>query len=69
MILLEEKSKILLDLMVFFDEGFEWKFEVEWKDRSDKVLCWKTLKVVSNLDQSKWEKSDEAEDDLFINEE
>ena len=66
MILLEEKSKILLDLMVFFDEGFEWKFEVGWKDEWDDIFLWKMLEVNSNLDSSKNNKSDEEQDTLFI---
>ena len=64
-VLLKEKSKILLDQMIFFDEGFEWRFEVEWKDGNNQVLSWKTL---PNLDQSKCEESDEVEETLYINE-
>ena len=46
LILLEYKSKVLLDPMILFDEGFEWRFGVEWKDGSDEVLSWNTLEVV-----------------------
>ena len=67
MVLLEEKSKFLLDPMVLFDEGFEWRFKVEWRDGREKVLSWKTLEVVSNLDRAKWEKSDEVEETFLVN--
>ena len=62
-------SKVLLDPIILFNEGFEWRFEVEWKDGRDEVLSWKTLEVVPNLDQAKWEESDEVEETLLINEE
>ena len=52
--------------MIFSDEGFEWRFEVEWKDRRDEDLSQKILEVVSNVDRDKWEKSNETEDTLLV---
>ena len=52
-VLLKEKSKILLAPMIFFDEEFERRFEVEQKGRRDEVLSRKILEVVSNLNQDK----------------
>ena len=68
-VLLQNKSKVLLDPMILFDEDFEWRFEVERKDGKDEVLSWKTLEVISDLDRAKWEKSDEVEKTTLINEE
>ena len=40
-----------------------------WADGKDEVLPWKNFEVVPNIDRAKWEKSDEVEYTLFINEE
>ena len=68
MIWSKDKSKTFLIPMIFPDEGFEWRFEVEQKDRRDRVLSRNALEVVSNLDRSKWEKSDEAEEIFLVGE-
>ena len=54
-ILWKDESKEFLTLMIFFDEGFE------WKDGRHEVFSRKILEVVSNLDRDKWEKCDEGE--------
>ena len=54
--------------MIFFDEGFEIKFEVEWKDGRDGFMPRKIIEVVSNLDRSKWDKSDSVEETILIDE-
>ena len=54
--------------MIFFDEGFEWRFGVEKKSGIYKVLSRETLEVVSNIDWDKWEKFDGVEDIILINE-
>ena len=68
-VLLEDKSNVSLDLMIYFDECFEWRFEVEWKFGRDEVLSWKILEVVSNLDRAKWGESNELEETHLINKE
>ena len=55
--------------MIFFDEGFERRFKVGQKDERDEILFSKILEVVSNLDRAKWEKSNEAEEILLIDDE
>ena len=49
-ILLEDKSKFLLAPIIFFDEGFEWRFKVGMKDRREEVLFWNIIEVVLNLE-------------------
>ena len=68
MVLLEAKSKVLLAPMILFDEYFEWRFEIEWKDRRDEILFRKTLEVFSHTCRDKWEKLEEVEDTPLINE-
>ena len=73
------KSKALLTLIILFDEYFqvsskdEWRIEVEnywgkifFKDDWDEVVSQNIFEVVSSLDRSKWDKSNEAEDIFLI---
>ena len=69
MILLEDESKGMLSPIILFGEVFGWVLKVEWKCGRDEVLSWKNLELISNLDRSKWEKHDEVEKTLLINEE
>ena len=67
MVLLEEKWKLLLPLMILFYERFEWRLEgVRWKDTGYEVLSRYIFESVSNLYWAKWEKYDEVQDTLLI---
>ena len=69
MVLLEDKSKVLLAPMIFFDEGFERRFKVGRKNEKYKIIFWNILEIVSNLLRAKREKSNEAEETLLIDDE
>ena len=64
--LMKREIKGVVIPMIFFDEFFQWRFEVEWQEGRDEVMPRNILGVVSNLDQAKWEKNNEAEETLFI---
>lgn len=69
MVLIQDKSKVLLDPMIFFGKCFEWRLKVDWKDRRDELLSWKNFELSSNLDRSKWYKCAEVENIFLTNEE
>ena len=55
--------------MIFFDEGFERRFKVGREHERDGILFYKIVEVVSNLDWTNWEKSNEGEETLLIDNE
>ena len=70
MIALEGKSKVLLDLMIFFDEIFEWRFKVGCAEEIDEVLFWEILELVSNLEMVlRWEQGMKVSEQDDFNEE
>ena len=48
------------------DEGFEWRFEVGWKDEWDDNFIRKMNEVYSNLESTKSETPNKEEDILLI---
>ena len=46
--------------MIFLDEGFWWRFEIQLKDIRDGVVYRNILESFSNLDPDDWDQSDKV---------